>query len=206
MAVPTPPAALDPRLTTWRKDERLLRVYRLEYRATEFNPGGSGVRGRFHFFTNAAGTVIPILYGADGEESAIAETVFRDVRSGGVMFRSRLAGLGLAEVRPNRDLRLIELHGFGLKRLDLHPHELTSTDPTEYASTVAWAKALHAAATDADGLVWMSHQFNTQRALMLFGDRVAEADLRGALPLPLSFGAGLDAVERCANEAGIVIV
>ncbi len=112
----------------------------------------------------------------------------------------------MVEVRPNRDLRLIELHGYGLKRLDLHPHELTSTDPTEYASTVAWAKALHAAATDADGLLWMSDQFNTQRALMLFGDRVSESDLDAGSSLPFSFGAGLNSVERCANEAGIVIL
>lgn len=197
---------LDPRLATWRRNERLTRVHRLEFRPTEFHPGGAGVRGRFHFFSNAAGAVVPILYGADGEEAAIAETIFRDVRSGGVLFRSRLAGLGLAEVRPKRDLHLIELHGHGLKRLNLHPHELTSTDPTEYVSTVAWAKALHDASKEADGLVWMSHQFNTQRAVMLFGDRVAESDLHGSSPLPLSFGAGLDTVERCANEAGIVIV
>ena len=109
-------------------------------------------------------------------------------------------------MRPNRDLQLVELYGYGLKRLHLHPHELTSTGPTEYPSTVAWAKALHAAAPDADGLVWMSHQFNTRRALMLFGDRVAEADLRAGSPLPLSFGPGFDVVERCANEAGIVIL
>lgn len=52
----------------------------------------------------------------------------------------------------------------------------------------------------------MSHQFNTHRALMLFGDRVSESDLTGESPLPLSFGSGLSIVERCANKAGIVIV
>ncbi len=86
MAVPAPPATIEPRFSTWRKEDRFFRVFRLEFRATEFNPGGSGVRGRFHFFANAAGAVVPILYGADGEEAAIAETVFRDVRSGGVVF------------------------------------------------------------------------------------------------------------------------
>lgn len=206
MAVPAPPSTLDPRLTVWPKGELLIRIHLLAFRSTQFNPGGSGVQGRFHFFADATGTVVPILYGADAEDAAIAETVFRDVRSGGVVLRPRLAGLGIAEVRPNRDLRLVELYGYGLKRLGLHPHELTSTDPTEYAGTVAWAKALHAAAVDADGLVWMSHQFNTRRALMLFGDRVEESDLTGGPPLLLASGAGLDAVERCANEARITIV
>lgn len=206
MAVPVPPPALTPRLTKWPKDGLFVRVHRLAFRSTQFHPGGSGVHGRFHFFTDAAGAVVPILYGAEAAEAAIAETVFRDVRRGGVLIRSRLAGLGIAEVRPHRDLRLIELHGFGLRQLDLHPHELTSTDPTEYSATVAWAKALHAAAVEADGLVWMSHQFNAQRALMLFGDRVAESDLDGGLPRPLSLGEGLEVVERCANDAGIVIV
>lgn len=205
MPVPAPPATLAPRVTVWPKEQLFIRVHRLRFRPTKFNPGGTGAQGRFHFFEDAAGQVVPILYGADANAAAIAETVFRDIRSGGVLLRPRLAGLALAELRSIRDLRLIELLGYGLKRLDLHPYELTSTDPTEYAGTIAWAKALHEATPDADGLVWMSHQFNTRRALMLFGDRVAESDLTAGSSLPLTFGAGFDIVERCANEAGITI-
>lgn len=206
MPVPDPPAILDPRLVPWPADQLFFRVHRLAFRPTQFNPGGRGVHGRFNFFHDASGTVVPILYGADAEDAALAETVFRDVRGGGVMLRERLAGLALARVRPLRDLQLIELHGYGLKRLSLGPHELTSTDPTEYVRTIAWAKALHAAAPAADGLVWMSHQFNTRRALMLFGDRVVETDLTAGPALPLTFGAGLDFVESCANDARITIL
>jgi hypothetical protein len=193
-------------LTTWSATRPIRRVFRLTYRATQFNPGGSGVRGRFHFFADAAGTVVPILYGAESEDAAIGETVLRDVDSGGVVLRPRLSDLALAVVIPLRDLSLIELYGHGLKRLRLGPHALTSTDPIEYPRTVAWAKALHTAAPGADGLVWMSHRFNTSAAVMLFGDRVAEASLSSSAPLPLSFGEGLNVVERSANEADITIL
>jgi hypothetical protein len=206
VAVPVPPDVLDPRLAVWPTDQPFLRVHQVAFRSAQFHPGGSGVRGRFHFFPDATGIVVPILYGAEDEDTAIAEIVFRDIRSGGVVLRPRLAGLAISEVRPKRDLRLIELHGYGLKRLGLHPNELTSTGPAEYAGTVAWAKALHASVIGADGLVWMSHQFNTRRALMLFGDRVSERDLEGGSPLPLIIGAGLDVVEHCANQAGITIL
>lgn len=164
------------------------------------------MRGRFHFFSDDRGVTVPILYAADTDDAAIAETVFRDVRSGGRVSRSRLAGLALVRLTFQRELMLVELHGYGLKHLHLHPNDLTSTAPTEYAHTVAWAKALHAAAPAAQGLVWMSHQFNSSRALILFGDRVAEDTLTAGRPMPLSFGAGLNVVERCANEAGITIV
>lgn len=206
MAVPAPPSKLSPRLTVWAAGVPFVRVHRLAFKPAQFNPGGAGVQGRFHFFTDPSGVVVPILYGADSADGAIAETVFRDIRSGGVMLVGRLAGLAIAQLTPRRDLQLIELHGYGLKRLGLHPNELTSTDPTEYAQTLAWAKSFHGAVPDADGLVWMSHQFNTSRALMLFGDRVDEADLSAGSPLPLMFGTGLEAVERSANEAGITVL
>lgn len=206
MAVPAPPAKLNPRVTVWKAEAAFLRVHRLAFGPGQFNGGGSGVQGRFHFFNDAAGTMVPIFYAADTEDGAIAETLFRDIRGGGVMLRGRLAGLALARLTPVRDLKLIELHGFGLKRLGLHPNELTSTDASEYPRTVAWAEAFHAAVPEADGLVWMSHQFNTSRALMLFGDRMREGDLVAGPVIPLSFGAGLDIGERSANAAGITIV
>ena len=56
--------------------------------------------------------------------------------------------------------------------------------------------------------MWVSRQHDTSRALVLFGDRVALAELevaRGAVPLTLGAGAGLDAVCEAANRAGIAI-
>lgn len=206
MAVPSPPDKLKPLLGRWPANESFVRIYRLPNRPDQFESRGTGARGRFHFFADDSGTTIPILYGAEIEDAATAETVFRDVRSGGKVSLTRLADLALVRLTPRHDLTLIELHGYGLKRLDLHPNDLTSTAPDEYPRTVAWAKALHAAAPRAQGLVWMSHQFNTSRAVMLFGDRVDESALMPSPPIPLSSGAGLSIVQRCANEAGITIL
>lgn len=78
---------------------------------------------------------------------------------------------------------------------------------TEYPRTVLWAQALHRAFADIDGLLWMSRQFNAARALVLFGDRVRQAELVAAKPaLPLRAGPGRKLVDEAANRAGIVIV
>ncbi|HEX9986536.1 MAG TPA: hypothetical protein VGF69_24980 [Thermoanaerobaculia bacterium] len=105
-----------------------------------------------------------------------------------------------------RDLKLIELYGYGLQTLNLTAEDLTATAASEYPATVLWAKALHAAVPEADGIVWMSRQFNTSKAMMLFGDRVESGALTSLEVHPLASGEGLDLLRHCANEAGISIL
>lgn len=210
MPVPDPPAQLRPRTTTWSAGQALIRVHPLRFGPAEFNPGHrGGVKGRFHFFRRAEDdTIVPVLYGAENRDAAIAEALFRDVSLTGptkVIPRHRLNGLALSTLRPARDLMLIELLGYGLRRLELLPEQLTSTGPEDYPRTMPWAKALHAAVPKAHGLVWMSRLFNSARSVMLFGDRVSTDDLLGEEPIALAFGPGLMLVEAAANAAGIVV-
>lgn len=214
-SVPAPPDTFDPapRTRTWSRDRPLVRVYHLDHPARSFNPGESTEpRGRFHFFESTSGERIAILYAAEAEDAAIAETVFHDLPVGGdagrpVVPESRLAAYGVVRLRARRDLVLVELHGFGLRRLGLRAENLTDTGPEEYPKTVKWAAALHRAVPEADGLVWMSRQFNAEEALVLFGDRIGDAQLDElAPPLPLSAGPGRRAVDRAANAAGVLIV
>lgn len=211
--VPSPPdfRQTPPLVHTWHEGEPIVRVFNHAYRPNAFNPGtGGGIRGRFHFFPDAAGAVVPAMYGSDHEDGAIAETVFHDVPlrgPGRVVLESRLTSLSIVALLPARELRLAELLGFGLRRYQVTPEDLTSTDPVEYPGTVRWAEALHTSFADLDGVVWMSRQFNSARALVLFGDRVSRDDLHVvAPPLPLVIGPGRMKVDDAANRAGITIV
>lgn len=40
-----------------------------------------------------------------------------------------------------------------------------------------WAQAIHNHRADVDGLVWMSARWNTDKAVVLFGDRVPTTSL-----------------------------
>jgi hypothetical protein len=212
--VPTPPdfEIVTPLFQVWNQGEPIVRVYNTRFRENGFNPGraGAGVRGRFHFFPDAAGTLVPVLYGSDLDDGAISETIFHDVPVQGsvrTVVESRLDEAAMVVLEPRRDLRLVELLGFGLRRLQLEAADLTATHATEYPRTVLWAQALHRAFADIDGLLWMSRQFNAARALVLFGDRVRQAELVVAKPaLPLRAGPGRKLVDEAANRAGIVIV
>jgi hypothetical protein len=209
--VPAPPdfRRVTPLVETWPAGVALSRVYDNRFDPNAFNPGKGG-GGRFHFFTDPAGVVVPALYGSDQEDGALSETVFHDVPvrgPGRIVLESRLDPLSIVALAPGRELRLVQLLGFGLQRLGIRAEQLTSTEAAKYPSTVRWAQALHAALPDADGLVWMSRQFNAARAVALFGDRVDPADLQVlAPPLPLSIGRGRMMVDDAANRAGITIV
>lgn len=209
--VPAPPdfRAVTPLFETWASGRVIHRVFNHAFQPNAFNPG-KGAGGRFHFFAGPAAAVVPTLYGSDQEDGALSETVFHDVPvrgPGRVVPESRLHPLSIATLVPGRDLNLVQLLGFGLKRLEIGAEELTSSEAAEYPHTVAWARALHAAFPDIDGPLWMSRQFNAARALVLFGDRVESAELElAAPPQPLSIGAGRLKVDDAANRAGITII
>jgi hypothetical protein len=212
--VPAPPdfAVLTPSVTPWPAETLFHRVFAHRFAPRAFNPGAGvpGPRGRFHFFSDAAGLVVPILYGGESEDVAIAETVFHDVPvqgAGRIVQESKLNGLSITTLRATRDLQLVELHGFGLRRLQVRADQLTDTESITYPHTVAWARALHATLPSIDGLVWMSRQFNARKALVLFGDRVVERHIEETeAQLPLRFGGGRQKVDRAANAARIAIV
>lgn len=86
--------------------------------------------------------------------------------------------------------------------------ELVDSDPRSHQDTAAWARALLAHSQDIDGLLCVSRQRDTSRALVLFGDRVSVADLAvdpDEVPLTLGIGRGLDLVADAASSVGITI-
>lgn len=215
VAIPAPPvdpAGLSPLLTTWQEGRRLFRCYNLAREATEFHARDATRRGRFHPLTPLDGDpAVPVLYAADDQLGALSETVFHDVpvRGDKRVPMAKLRGRAIAEIVVARDLRLIDLSSDGLRRLGLSRGELIDSDARSYGDTANWAAVLHAHPAGADGLLWVSRQRDTSRALILFGDRVKPDDVRlceESTPLPLSFGAGLDLVCAAADRVGITII
>lgn len=174
---------------------------------TAFNPG-KGL-GRFHPFTDPGGDVVPILYAAENLEGALSETVFHSVPFRGTrksIRRITLKPLVVSTLICDRDLRLVQLFGFGLRRLGVTRLRLIEARKRQFPRTAAWAQALHACDESIDGLIWVSRQNDGTRSVVLFGDRVSVSSLRCVDgPIPLKEGPGYDAVVRAANQAGILI-
>lgn len=186
----------------------LIRCHRSDYGATEFNPGSHQKRGRFSPFPDQEGRLVPFLYAADSEDGALSESVFHDIPvrgEGRTILRAQLRTLLLSTVAPRRDLTLVQLYGHGLRRLQISRAELIESEADQYERTVAWAQALHANLPRIDGLIWMSRQYDSARALILFGDRLDRGDLEVIeAPVPLYSGLGLEKVQRAADRADIV--
>ncbi len=165
-----PPDPFDPATATLPAGHLLYRVLSATRTATDFNPG-IGARTRFGFFGDP---VVPIMYAADTEDAAIAETLLHDIPAeGGLLPYDQYADKVLVRLKVTRSVRLGVLHGTGLRRLKVTAAELTASPASSYATTVRWAEAAHGAGLD--GLVWMSRQCNDSKAYVFFGDRCAAA-------------------------------
>lgn len=164
-----PPDPFDPATATLPEGHLLYRVLSATRTATDFNPG-FGARTRFGFFGKP---VVPIMYAADTEDAAIAETLLHDIPvDGGLLPYDQYATKVLVRLNVEQELRLAVLHGTGLRRLKVTAGELTSSPASSYATTVRWAQAAHDSGFD--GLVWMSRQCNDTKAYVFFGDRCAQ--------------------------------
>ena len=207
--VPDPPSpdSLHPLLFTWEKDRLLFRCHNVRFGPAQFNPGlGSG---RFHPFRDAYGNAVPTLYAAEDLEGAFSETVFHNVPARGPGKRVKTAGLSplvTSTLACDRDLRLAQLFGFGLRRLGLTRLKLIEVAKRQYPRTAAWAQALHGCGERIDGLIWVSRQNDGARSVILFGDRVPSSSLRSIdLSLPLKDGPGYEAILNAADRAGILL-
>jgi len=197
-----------PNLEIWPAGKSIVRVHNVKFGATEFNPGFG--EGRFHPLNDSAGKSVATLYGSNTLDGALSETVFHDVPVSGTwksIRQSKLIPMLATTISPLRDLTLIQLRGFGLKKLGVTRAQLIDSDAGQYGATRRWGAALHHAST-ADGLIWMSRQHDTSEAIVLFGDRVERASFEVIDP-PRSLyppSPGWIEVLRAAESAGITIV
>ena len=183
-SVPPPPSDLDALVTTvsWQGGKALHRIHLHAYGGCQFNPGVAG-NARFSPIRDAAGSSIPTLYGGTTFDCAAMETVFHDApfTLGLKTFdKAKLARQVYSTVAPNRDLTLADLSGTALRALELRRSDLIDTEKDQYPATRGWAEAIHAACPLVEGLCWISRQDDRALAVVLFGDRVATADLTQA--------------------------
>jgi hypothetical protein len=113
----------------------------------------------------------------------------------------------ISVLAPRRELKLIQLHGFGLRRLGISRADLIEAEVQHYPRTASWAAAFHAWSNEVDGLVWISRLHDTTFALVLFGDRLARTDLEVVEPpMAIFLGEGFSRVEDAAEKAKITIL
>lgn len=184
---------------------RLHRIHRTGRDGAEFNAGVPGAfsGGRFDCTDGSYG----VLYAADTPDSAVAETVLRDTplvdRGARVVPFARVAGRALALLETRRDLRLASLHGAAAAAIG-QGLWLTKSDATDYPLTREWARAIHDDETQPDGLIWRPRFDEDGLAVVLFGDRCAEA-LAVVQSLPIDAGPGLEGVRRVLLDHRAVI-
>ena len=128
------PSDANPLIGVWPADKDIVRVYDALYSPRGFWAGITRP-GRFHPFTpTGAPGPVQVLYGSDRLAGAISETVFHDVPVRGTKhvpratLRRKLA-ITLTAAR-DRDLRLADLTGYGLRRLG-HPRRTHRLRPAQ---------------------------------------------------------------------------
>lgn len=198
VTVPAPPDPFAPAIEVLPAGTRLFRTFSAApgRHVATFNPGYGGPH-RFSYFGDPP---VPVLYAAESDAAAICESLLHDVPlSGGRLMPEQYERSVAGALEAARDLRLADFHGAGLRRLGVEANQLTASPARTYRATVAWAEAAHAAGLD--GAVWMSARLNTDRAYVLFGDRVDDSDLRVVTSYGRVFTTGPDRdwlVDLCA--------
>lgn len=179
LSVPAPPSPF-PNINTQTvaKGAILHRTHGSAFRPAQFNPC-EGQPTRFAPFTDAAGACVPTLYAATTREAAAFESIFHDIEPAAPFKTVRLdvvESRSVSTVAPKRDLLVAGLFAPDLKAWGLSRGELIETPKSTYGQTVLWAQAIHRARLDLDGLIWTSRQCDPDQCVILFENRVTEAD------------------------------
>lgn len=193
--MPPPPDPFEADRDVLPAGSRLYRVASNVRPVNEFNPG-FGSATRFAFFGNPT---IAVLYAAETEAAALAESLLHDVPvTGGTLLYDDYSTKVLGRLTITRDLGLAKLRGLALRRLQITPQQISDTPAHTYPQTVEWARAAHAAGFD--GISYTSRLCNDARAVVLFGDRTA-ADVAQDPDYARIFMAGNDLdwlIDTCA--------
>lgn len=202
--VPYPPDHLDaPNVVALASGELVHRVHNPKRAGNAFNPCQGGAT-RFAPIRDKAGHCIPSLYAGNTVESAIYETVFHDIPP---TVGRKTVPRGMVEDHEHstlllrRTLCLAGMRAPDLMKWGIRRETLMGSLPTQYERTALWAKAVHDRFDHVDGLIWTSNLCDPDDALLLFGDRVAVADLQVAGVREGADGSFLEDVRR-AGERG----
>lgn len=198
---------VDPRTEVIAAKTEIFRVYNRTWGPTGFNPTDSSAR--FRPVRNRKREIVPTAYAGLDDETAIAEVLLRGVSAlaKGVrrrLYRKQLEDISMATLTCGRDLRLVRMHGSGLTRLHLLRQHVIDCEESDYPYTAEWAQALYGWRKRAHGIIWTSHQNDSEKALVLWEGRVDPGWLEVVGdPVSLDEGPGLDRVRRLCADFGI---
>ena len=188
----------------------LTRVHSTDFEATDFNPTVVPLERNLHYdvgrFHSMPDCPYPYLYGADRSETAVSETLLRDLEPDytghRLLPRSRMANLKISWIRTQTELTLIDLRTGKCLAAIGQDSWLTTAPQSEYYMTRRWSKAIREWSQEAQGLVWRSFREPDGIAYMFYGDRCTPdvfTTHTHDLPIPvddreLASGAGHDYV------------
>lgn len=177
----TPPHAGLLKTTTYllNKGTVLHRVHHEQYAAEQFNPGLLG-NARFSPIQDTEGDPIPTMYAGVTKNCAMMETVFHDISfvPGFKTYdKSKLERQVHSTLEVREDLELVDLASVALRKLGITRKQLIDTEKDLYPTTRQWAEKLYEQCPTAQGLVWISRQDDTARAMIFFGDRISPKSL-----------------------------
>jgi hypothetical protein len=186
----------------------LHRIHSARRPANGFNPG-KGAPTRFAPLLRPDGSAVPTAYAAMDYESAAHETIFHEIPYDAArksIPEAKVRGLSHSVLRTRRELVLAGLFEPDLNAWGLTRGQLIDTFALDYPDTARWALAVHERWPDVDGLAWTSRRCDPKQAYLLFGDRVADADLEPVAETRIAASNdALAALRRFGARAGITI-
>ena len=140
--------------------------------------------------------------------AAIHETIFHDIPPNvprKTVPQFLVEGRTLSVLVARRSLRLASLRAPDLMKWGVRQASLIGSLPSQYRHTATWARAIHEQFAHVDGLIWTSNRCDPDDALLLFGDRVAGADLVVASARDGADRSFLNDVRQAGDRSGIRI-
>jgi hypothetical protein len=105
------------------------------------------------------------------------------------------------------DVTLAPLFTADLLKYGIERSQLIDTPKSTYPQTRAWPPAIHDEATSPEGMIWVSKRYDEERAIMLFGSRVAATNLRDAVSVDVATDPTCLAIlQQISDRTGICII
>ena len=164
----------------------LHRIHPTRFGSAQFNDTALG-DARFSPIRNAAGAIIPTIYGGESFECAVCEIILRcpdtataklsPLSGNDIVYPADFEHYSHSVVRTAMDLKLVDVTNKGQRAIGINHNALLSHPSSSYPKTRDWAMRIHEACPAAHGLYYSSYQYGPQFAVLLFGDRFSSPAL-----------------------------
>ena len=208
--LPAPPDDLEPpNVVVLALGAVLHRIHDRRLTGDAFNRCQGGPT-RFAPIRDRHGRCVASLYAGSTLEAAVYETILHDIPVTGVEPRTvpqtQVDGRIHSVLSLQREIRLASLRAPDLRKWGVARSMLIAGQPTAYAQTASWAKAIHDRFVSIEGLVWTSNQCDPDDAVLFFGDRVAPTDIEVASTRDGRIDRSLQSDVREAGARGGILI